>query len=125
LVAHLKSAKVDENRDRTERNLYEGLLRKTTNIDFILDLALMCHVLQELAELSTELQARDITIYSAHRKITSQLKLFDERKTNMGPYYLEALKAEKSSYLKGVSLENRQGNRIDPVKFYDSLRARM
>jgi hypothetical protein len=75
--------------------LSEGLLQKITNIDFILDLALMCDVLQELAELSTELHARDITLYSAHRKITNQLKLFDKRKTNMGPYYLEALKAEK------------------------------
>jgi hypothetical protein len=129
LVAHFKSAKVDENRDRTERSLYEGLLRKITNIDFVLDLALMCDVLQELAELSTELQARDITLYSVHRKITNQLKLFDERNTNMGPHYLEALKAEKGLEFKGVSLENgaryRQGNHIDPVKFYESLKARM
>jgi hypothetical protein len=44
----------------------------------------MCDVLQELADLSTELQARDITLYSAQKKITNQLKLFDERKTNMG-----------------------------------------
>ena len=47
----------------------------------------------------------------------------------MGHYYLEALKAEKGLELKGVSLENgaryRQGNRIDPVIFYDSLKARM
>ena len=109
--------------------MYEGLLRKITNIDFILDLALMCDVLQELAELSTELQARDITLYTAHRKITNQLKLFNERKTDMVPYYLEALKAEKGLDLKGVSLENgaryRQGNRIDSVKFYDCLKARM
>jgi hypothetical protein len=85
-------------------------------------------VLQELAELSTELQACDITLYSAHRKITNQLKWFDEMKTNMRPYYLEALKAEKGLDLKGVSLENgaryRQGNRTDPVKFHDSLKAR-
>jgi hypothetical protein len=89
----------------------------------------MCDVLQELAELSTELQACDITLYSANRKINNQLELFDERKTNMGPYYLEALKAEKVLDLKGVSLENgaryQQGNRIDPVKFYDSLKACM
>jgi hypothetical protein len=47
----------------------------------------------------------------------------------MGPYYLKALKAEKGLDLKGISLENgsryRQGNRIDPVKFYGSLKARM
>jgi hypothetical protein len=98
-------------------------------MDFILDLALMCDVLEELAELSTELQTRDITLYSVHNKINNQLKLFDERKTNMGHNYLEALKAEKGLDLNGVSLENgaryRQGNRIDPVKFYDSLKARM
>jgi hypothetical protein len=40
--------------------MYEGLLKKITTVEFVLDLGLMCDALQELSELSLELQKRNI-----------------------------------------------------------------
>lgn len=128
LVEHFKSAKDDHRRDKTEQSMYGGLLKKITNVNFILDLALMCDALQELAELSIELQARDITIYSAYKKICNQIKVFAERKTKNGPFYTEALQAESQLMFKGIRLEKdarEKRNHIEAVKFYECLEKRM
>jgi hypothetical protein len=55
LVRHCTNAKDDCSRDKTDRNTYEGLLKKITTVEFVLDLGLMCDALQELSELSLEL----------------------------------------------------------------------
>lgn len=128
LVAHFKKAKDDQSRDKTEQSMYGGLLKKITNVNFVLDLALMCDVLQELSELSVELQARDITIYSAHKSICRQINVFAERKTNNGPFYTEALEAEAKLLFKGIKLETgakKNMSHIEPIKFYECLEKRM
>lgn len=126
LVAHFTAAKDDKSRESTDRAMYEGLLNCITKVDFILDLAIMCDALQELSELSLELQSRDITLYSAQRKIRNQLLVFKERKVSSGPHYCEALKAEEELNFRGIMLEKgTKSRRLEPSRFYDSLKQRM
>jgi hypothetical protein len=49
--------------------MYEGLLKKITTVVFVLDLGLICDALQELSELSLELQKRNINLYHPNNKI--------------------------------------------------------
>ncbi|KAJ8884088.1 hypothetical protein PR048_015945 [Dryococelus australis] len=48
MVLHFEEAKKDRTRDKKDCALYEGLLRKISSTEFILDLGLMCDSLQEL-----------------------------------------------------------------------------
>jgi hypothetical protein len=52
---HFTNAKDDCSRDKKDRSTYEGLLKKITTVEFVLDVGLMCDALQELSELSLEL----------------------------------------------------------------------
>jgi hypothetical protein len=60
LMCHFTNAKDDCSRDNKNRSMYEGLLKKITTVEFVLDLGLMCDALQELSELSLELQKHNI-----------------------------------------------------------------
>lgn len=60
LVQHFEEAKLDPTRDKKDKCMYEGLQRKITSTEFVLDLGLMCDALQELSELSLDLQERNI-----------------------------------------------------------------
>jgi hypothetical protein len=54
LVRHFEEAKNDNTRDKKEKCMYEGLQRKITSVQLILDLGLMCDALQELSELNLD-----------------------------------------------------------------------
>ncbi|XP_050507956.1 E3 SUMO-protein ligase KIAA1586-like [Diabrotica virgifera virgifera] len=69
LANHFAAAKVDQTRDPLERSKYEGLHRKLTSTCFILDLGLMCDALQELSDVSEELQHRDLDLFRANKKL--------------------------------------------------------
>jgi ribosomal protein S1 len=76
LVFHFEEAKNDKNRDKKERCTYEGLITKITSVGFILDLGLMCDGLQELSELSFDLQERNLDLNKAHNKIVCLVNVF-------------------------------------------------
>jgi hypothetical protein len=59
--------------------LNKGLLRKITSVEFILDSGLMCDSLQELSELSLDLQERNIDLNKAHNKIVCLVNVFKLR----------------------------------------------
>ncbi|KAJ4442673.1 hypothetical protein ANN_04262 [Periplaneta americana] len=126
LVAHFTAVKDDRKRDSADRNMYEKLLMYVIKVDFILDLALMCDALQESSKLSLELQSRDVTLYSAHRKIKTQVMVFEKRNFNHGLHYSEVPKAEERLNFKGIDLQEvSRGCRLDPYKFYNYLKQRM
>ncbi|KAJ8878122.1 hypothetical protein PR048_022589 [Dryococelus australis] len=62
-VKEVGEAKEDRTRDKKNRTMYEGLLRKISSTEFILDLGLMCESLQELSEVSIDLQERNMDLY--------------------------------------------------------------
>jgi hypothetical protein len=84
LVRHFTNAKDDCSRDKKDRSMYEGLLKKIATVEFVLDLGLMCEALQEL---SLELQKRNINLYSANNKIKRLAQLFEGRRVYPGQYY--------------------------------------
>lgn len=84
LVEHFKKEASSDTRDSRERAKYQGLLSKITSTDFLLDLALMYDSLQELSEVSLELQNRACTIWDADNKINNLAKLFEYVGTNPG-----------------------------------------
>jgi hypothetical protein len=55
-VHYFTDAKDGCSRDKRDRSMYEGLLKKITTVEFVLDLGLTCDALQELSELILELQ---------------------------------------------------------------------
>jgi hypothetical protein len=68
-VRHFINAKYDCSSDKKDGSMYEGLLKKITTVEFVLDLGLMCDTLQELSLLSLELQKCNINLYIANNKI--------------------------------------------------------
>lgn len=128
LVKHFTKAQSDNQRDTKDRSMYSGLLLKITSSGFILDLALMCDALQELSELSLELQSRNINLYTAHQKIKLQTQFFEERITSPGTYYKIAVSAVDSLKFKNVSINktNKFGRyeteTISPSAFYKHLK---
>lgn len=93
LVLHFRQAQEDGRRSKTDRSLYEGLLKKITSSAFVLDLGLMCDALQELSELSLDLQERHINLYNADKKIRNLIQVFFQREPNflartMNSHYL-------------------------------------
>uniref|UniRef100_A0A8C5WBW7 Uncharacterized protein n=1 Tax=Leptobrachium leishanense TaxID=445787 RepID=A0A8C5WBW7_9ANUR len=124
LVRHFKEAKEDEKRSQTDRCLYVGLLRKVTSCEFVLDLGLMCDALQELRDLSLDLQEGDIDLYKAHRKIKNTVQLFQERIENPGPYYRISRTSAKNLTFRGIKLHKKETRSpaISPSAFYASLK---
>lgn len=87
LAKHLKQASNDPRRDSREKKKYNSLFKTLVSECFVLDLGLMHDALQELSELSMELQSRKCNIHSACNKIESQIILFSSRIENPGSSY--------------------------------------
>ena len=77
----------DPTRDKKDKCTYDGLKRKITSTEFLLDLKLMCDALQELSELSLDLQDRNMDLYKANKKIKMLVQVFEERQ-NCGVWTL-------------------------------------
>lgn len=125
LEFHFTQSKDDTSRGKKDRCMYEGLYRKISSVNFILDLGLMVDALQELSELSLDLQERNIDLYTAHNKIQSTVEVFEQRKTTPGPAYRQALEAAKCLKFCGTDLHNTEkvtDPAISPYNFYESLK---
>jgi len=107
-VKHFEEAKHDPTRDKKDQCTYEGLQRKITSTEFVLDLRLMCDALQELSELSLDLQERDMNLYRADQKIKALVQVFEERQIFPGPYYKIAATAADNNLFRGVSLHKKR-----------------
>ncbi|XP_054834515.1 E3 SUMO-protein ligase KIAA1586-like isoform X2 [Eublepharis macularius] len=125
LVLHFEKGRSEDGRDRKEKSTYEGLHRKITSVEFVLDLGLICDALQELSKLSLDLQGRNIDLYKAHCKIECLVYVCGKRGTIPGPYYKEALKSAEEMKFKGVPLHRKNtvsDPPISPVAFYEQLK---
>ena len=78
LVHHFEEAMHDSTRDKNDKCTYDGLKRKITSTEFLLDLGLMCDALQELSELSLDLQDRNMDLFKANKKIKMLVQVFEE-----------------------------------------------
>ena len=85
----------------------EGLQRKITSTEFLLDLGLMCDAFQELSELKLDLQERNIDLYRLDQKIKALAQVFEERWLISGPYYKIAANATDNKMFSGVLLHKK------------------
>jgi hypothetical protein len=106
--------------------VYEGLLKKITTVEFVLDLGLMCDALRELSELSLELQKRNINLYSANNKIKRLAQVFEERRVYPGQYYKISTTAANCLIFQGGFLFTKKYRKEDPPiclnSFYENLK---
>lgn len=122
LANHFMVAKEDQTRDSSDRCKYEGLLRKLTSSAFVLDLALMCDSLQELSEVSEELQHRDVDLFRANKKLKILANTFVARKNSPGTFYEQAVTSVNNKMFMGVQLYEKSNEQpIDPAVFYENL----
>ncbi|KAL3875745.1 hypothetical protein ACJMK2_033665 [Sinanodonta woodiana] len=90
-----------------------------------MDLGLMCDALQELSELSLDLQERNIDLYKANQKIKALVQVFEERSQNAGTYYKTATAAAENLSFHGVILHKKNSPNdppFDPNAFYKKLK---
>jgi hypothetical protein len=105
--------------------MHQGLQRKVTSTEFILDLGLMCDALQEFSELILELQDRNINLYQADVKVRALVRIFKERRTVPGNYYYCAAIAANNLSFEGVELHKNNNKNDPPVDrntFYKQLK---
>jgi hypothetical protein len=125
LVCYFTNAKDDCSRDKKDRSMYEGLLKKITTVEFVLDLGLMCDALQELSELSLELQKCNINLYSANNKIKCLAQVFKERRVYSGQYYKISTTAGNCLIFQGVPICKKDRKEDPPIcsnSFYENLK---
>lgn len=125
LVKHFEEASNDPTRSASDKCTYEGLKKKITSTEFIMDLGLMCDALQELSELSLDLQERNMDLYKANKKITALVQVFEERRQKAGTYYKSATAAAQNLSFHGVVLHTKNSPNdppIDPKAFYKTLK---
>jgi hypothetical protein len=119
-------AKNDGSRDKKERCMYEDLHRKITSAEFLLDLGLVCEALQELHELSLDLEKHDMYFNRASKNIENIVKIFKERKKCHQPHYENAIKAAKSlspsKELPSTEKNVQNDPLISPNAFYENLK---
>ena len=105
----------DPTRDKNDKSTYDGMKRKITSTEFLLDLGLMCDTIQELSELSLDLQDRNMDLYKANKKIKMLVQVFEKRRQNCGPYYKCAVAAVRDLRFRGVLLHEKIQERIFPL----------
>jgi hypothetical protein len=109
--------------DARDRAKFAGFQKKFENPAFIKNLAIMLDALQELADLSLELQKADITLPMAQRLMTRQLEVFSARKTDGGDNYKFACCAVEKQLFFGVPVADSAGKTllINRAQFYQAL----
>lgn len=104
------------------KSKYNGLSKRLSSIEFILDLALMCDILFELSQLSLELQKHEMTLIQADLIIKRTIRFIDSFKNTDGVYFTEALKAKENMIFKNITLcSNNKFNCINKNQFITSI----
>lgn len=104
LYKHFKTATEDPTRDDTAKQTYSGLAMRISSHAFVNNLGIMFDALQELSELSLELQKRDSTIIAAHRTICRQIQVFEAMSERPGRYTQLSQRGVEESSFQGVTL---------------------
>lgn len=129
LVNHFKEASNDPTRDGKDKSMFDGLLKKITETNFILQLGLMADALQELSDLSEALQHRNVDLSYANKKIKMTAALFEARKSVPGFYGSMAEKAVENLSFFGTPLhknesrtEKKFNQTLNSERFYEELK---
>ncbi|KAL1249596.1 hypothetical protein QQF64_020601 [Cirrhinus molitorella] len=123
LYNHLSQAAEDFSRDSVTRAGYSGLAKRLSSYSFVQNLGLMYDALQELSELSLELQKQDCTIIAAHRAICREARVFEAMSVRPGCHSQISQNAVNDSIFQGVPLHSgrKEEKGMDHKVFFKSL----
>lgn len=122
LAHHFQCATNDILRDGIEKKKYSGLLARLASVEFVSDLGLMYDALNELSQLSLELQSRTMTIPRSQVLIKRTIRVLQSFKESPGEKMSEALLAKQTHVLNGVVLrDNNKLKCVNPSQFLQSL----
>ena len=110
LCLHFEKAMKDKTKSGSDRKIYEGLLKKLSSEQFLLDSALMYDTLFELGLLSECLQKRATLIVYADKLIQRSIRSLQGLKEKPGTKTLEAQKAIKKGKFGGITITGNKKN---------------
>jgi hypothetical protein len=84
LITHFKEAAIDTQRKTSESRKYTGLFQSIDSNEFVKDLGLMHDVLEELTNLSLQLQERFCTVTRADKLIKRTIRVVRTLKEKPG-----------------------------------------
>jgi hypothetical protein len=122
LYEHFQRASVDTSRDSKTRATFRGLLNKFCSPQFLSDLALMLDALEELANLSLDLQRRTMTIPAAEVQIQRTAPVLESMKDTPGESVTAASASVAAGRHHGLQLvSNAKIVTINSNQFLQSL----
>ncbi|XP_037540253.1 E3 SUMO-protein ligase KIAA1586-like [Nematolebias whitei] len=123
LHKHFKSASEDPTRDGVTKQTYNGLALRISSCAFVNNLGMMCDALQELSELSLELQKKDATIISSHKAICRAVRVFDEMAERPGRFSEVSKRGiESKSFLSVPLTEGKASDKaLNFMQFFRSV----
>jgi hypothetical protein len=93
-----------------------------TSKDFVLNLGILYDALQELSDLSLQLQKRDLGLAAAHTLIERTIRILDSMIETYGPKFTEVNVAHDEMVFKGVQLKvHKCVQKINSRQFFRSL----
>lgn len=104
LHKQFKTAAEDPSHDDSTKQTYSGLAMRISSHAFVNNLGIMCDALQELYELSLELQKRESTVISAHRAICREVRVFEAMSERPGRYTELSQHGIEENSFQGVTL---------------------
>lgn len=122
LNVHFQTASNDMARDLRERQKFKGLKSKISSKEFLLDLGLMHDSLQELSELSLDLQKQDMTIPQAEKLLKRSIRVLESFKEEPGDKLAEAVNSVAVGCHNNILLiDNQKSKEINRQQFIQSL----
>lgn len=122
LHRHFEMCSNDCSRDSRERHKFAGLMRKLASTQFVQDMGLMYDALNELSQLSLELQANSMTVLKSDRLIKRTIRVLQSFKTIPGQKMSETEKAALERNFQGTNLHsNPMKQHINQGQFLQSL----
>lgn len=127
LYKHFKTASEDPARDGSTKQTYNGLAKRLSSYAFVNNLGIMCDALQELSELSLEIQKRESSIISVHKAICRQIRVFEAIAERPGRYTELGQRGIDANSFQNVSLhEGRPSDKtLNQRLFFLSLAKHM
>ncbi|KAL4121579.1 hypothetical protein QTP88_014066 [Uroleucon formosanum] len=122
LHKHFLEASLDNTRDTKKISKYSGLNKMLTFNEFILHLGILLDALQELSDLSLQLQNRDLSLASVHTIIERTIRVIDSIFETQGPKLKEVNLASQEMSFKGVKLSSHKSvQRINSSQFFRNI----
>src|SRR6218665_1895938 len=121
MCEHFNRASNDPARDGKEKSKYSGLRKMITNVAFVKNLNAMSDAPDELGDLSTVLQRRNITILEADKAIRTTIPVMDSMATEPGPKLSSAINAIHKKEYKGVPIHDGNVTAINTAQLFRSL----